>query len=279
MENDADTSSVVLSTIARYITYILKIFGLMQDVNEGIGFGFVVNNSKFSKSSNTTTTATNVENENTKLLSNSNTNNNSEDESMFATNDVLLMKEQLLTPYLDVLAKFREQVRIASISGDCKSLLLIADDLRDVVLPHLGVRLEDKGTGLTAKTVWKLDDPEVLKKEVQQKLAEKEAKEKQKEKNAKLLLEREERAKISPYEMFKNKTIYNFSLFDEVTGLPTHDEKNELLKDSALKKLKKEQAKQKEIYEKHLSKQVEKLSETFKNYNNNATNTTTVDLK
>jgi ABC-type multidrug transport system fused ATPase/permease subunit len=61
--------------------------------------------------------------------------------------DSAASKEQVLTPFLDVLTKFREAVRLAAMSGDTKAVLEAADGLRDNVLPDLGVRMEDKGSG------------------------------------------------------------------------------------------------------------------------------------
>jgi hypothetical protein len=59
-------------------------------------------------------------------------------------------KEQILAPLLDVLTKFRETIRVGAITNDSKAILAAADDLRDMILPDLGVRLEDKGSGNAA---------------------------------------------------------------------------------------------------------------------------------
>lgn len=81
--------------------------------------------------------------------------------------------------YIDTLVSFRESIRNAALEaakgGDSKaaiqSVLQICDALRDEVLPKVGVRLEDRPTG----TMWNLEDPEVMAKE----LAEKAAKDKE----------------------------------------------------------------------------------------------------
>ncbi|KAL7543191.1 hypothetical protein ACHAXR_012909 [Thalassiosira sp. AJA248-18] len=81
--------------------------------------------------------------------------------------------------YIGAMVAFRESVRNAALEaakgGDTKaaiqSILKICDGLRDEVLPTLGVRLEDRPTG----TMWNLEDPEVMLKE----MAEKAAKEKE----------------------------------------------------------------------------------------------------
>ena len=72
--------------------------------------------------------------------------------------------------YIGAMVNFRETVRNAALEaakgGDAKtaiqSILQICDRLRDEVLPTLGVRLEDRPTG----TMWNLEDPEVMLKEM-----------------------------------------------------------------------------------------------------------------
>jgi cysteinyl-tRNA synthetase len=209
-EDGCLASSVLLTNLARYITSILKIFGLVQDSSE---IGFPLDSSAEGGS---------------------------------------VSKEQVLSPLLDVLTKFRESVRIAAISGDTAAVLAAADALRDIVLPDLGVRMEDKGSGLNVVTVWKLDDPSVLKKERALKEEAKRAKELQKLELARKQLEKDEKAKISPTVMFLDqKTLY--SAFDS-TGMPTHDAAGEPLSKGALKKLQKDYDKQKESHEKHIAK-------------------------
>jgi hypothetical protein len=43
----------------------------------------------------------------------------------------------------------------------------LTDSLRDEVLPHLGVRLEDRGKGVDS--IWKFAEPEVILKEIEDK--------------------------------------------------------------------------------------------------------------
>lgn len=81
--------------------------------------------------------------------------------------------------YIGAMVNFRESVRNAALEaakgGDAKaaiqSILQICDGLRDDVLPALGVRLEDRPAG----TMWNLEDPKVMLRE----MAEKSAKEKE----------------------------------------------------------------------------------------------------
>lgn len=62
----------------------------------------------------------------------------------------------------------------AGITSDCGSeldrgaLLKLTDSVRDEVLPRLGVRLEDRGN---EPSVWKLDDPETIMKDIKAKQA------------------------------------------------------------------------------------------------------------
>ena len=77
--------------------------------------------------------------------------------------------------YIGAMVDFRESVRNAALDaakgGDAKaaiqSILKICDGLRDETLPTLGVRLEDRPAG----TMWNLEDPEVMLKEMAAKKA------------------------------------------------------------------------------------------------------------
>ncbi len=59
--------------------------------------------------------------------------------------------------------------------GGKGNILNLCDNLRDNILPEIGVRIEDKGKG--NPSIWKLVDPEELKKEKQRLEEEKEEKE------------------------------------------------------------------------------------------------------
>lgn len=130
-------------------------------------------------------------------------------------------------------------------------MLAAADSLRDDVLPDLGVRMEDSGSGGDVQTVWKLDDPATLRMERDQKEAAKKAKEEQKAEARRKQLEREEKAKIAPEEMFRGMTDL-YSAFDE-RGMPTHDAKGEPVSKKLQKKLEKDMEKQREVHQKYLA--------------------------
>jgi len=206
---DGGHCSSTLYSIAKYVTSILRVFGLVLDSND---IGFPLEGSSGGQS-----------------------------------------KEQMLSPLLDVLTAFREKVRLAAISGDSKAVLAAADSLRDDVLPDLGVRMEDKGSGADLVTIWKLDDPDVLKREKGLRDRAKADKDAAKLEAAKKALEREEKAKVPPEHLFLSLTTL-YSKFDE-SGMPTHDAAGEPVAKSQLKKLQKEMDKQKDAHSKYLAKQ------------------------
>ena len=216
-------SSIVLSSVARYITYILSTFGLVSSTSD---IGFPLQESGVSVAGDGTSNGTGA-----------------------AVNS---SKESVLAPYLDILTAFRQEVRLAAMSGDTKAVLAIADKLRDDVLPVVGVRMEDKSSGKDVSTVWKLDNPEVMRMERMQKDNDKAEKERQKEAMLKVAQEREQRASIPPAQMFLSQTDL-YSAFDE-QGVPTTDKAGEPLSKGVLKKLAKEYAKQQEVQQKYLDK-------------------------
>lgn len=211
---DGSIATCVLMSCARYVTSILRLLGLIQD---GSDIGFNIDASGSGDGSNAGAS-----------------------------------REQTIAPLLDILTKFRESVRIAAISGDTKAVLTAADNLRDFILPEVGVRMEDKGSGANVVTVWKLDDPEVLRKERAQKEELAKKKEEEKAERLRLQQEREAKAKIPPSEMFLSQTDL-YSAFD-ATGMPTHDKAGEPLSKGAIKKLQKQMASQAEAHEKYLAR-------------------------
>ena len=77
----------------------------------------------------------------------------------------------MVSDLMNAVSKFRHTIKEKARSGNTKEIFDVCDELRDDVLPFLGIRLEDKGNS----SVWKLDDPEVLIKAREKKIAEKEA--------------------------------------------------------------------------------------------------------
>lgn len=59
---------------------------------------------------------------------------------------------------MNVLVKFRDQIKQNAGDGG-KSIFNLCDELRDDILPFLGIQLEDKGK---EDSIWKLEDKKVL---------------------------------------------------------------------------------------------------------------------
>uniref|UniRef100_K3WPZ4 cysteine--tRNA ligase n=1 Tax=Globisporangium ultimum (strain ATCC 200006 / CBS 805.95 / DAOM BR144) TaxID=431595 RepID=K3WPZ4_GLOUD len=214
MASDKEHVSMIIRSAAEYITKILRVFGLIPEVTD---IGFPLNSGEGAAD-----------------------------------------QETILTPVLDIFAQFRDEIREAARSGiaggDVKalanSILKLCDEVRDEKLPYAGVRLEDRAAG---SAVWKLANKDELIEELQKKAEEKQRKEEQKrlrlEEEAKKKAELEAKAKIHPSQMFVGETD-KYSKFDD-NGIPTHDTKGEPVSKGLVKKLLKEQAKQKALYEKH----------------------------
>lgn len=147
---------------------------------------------------------------------------------------------------MNVLSKFRDQIKDKAGEGPA-TLFKMCDELRDDILPHLGIRLEDRAKGQEA--IWKYEDKEVLLKEREAKINEKQKKEEEKRKRKEDELKKKS---TPPQEWFKVFRAAEFSQFEAETGLPTHDAKGKELSDSIKNKLKKEWNKQKEVFDKYL---------------------------
>merc|ERR1712127_314456 len=141
-------------------------------------------------------------------------------------------------PHLNCLAEFRGNVRTMAREIKAGNILTECDRLRDVALPDLGVRLEDKEG---EPTVIKLVDKEELRREKEEKLAVEEKKRLEKEaKKAKAAVEaaaKAEAAKVPPTAMFTSETD-KYSAWD-AQGLPTHTKEGEEIPKAQLKKLQK----------------------------------------
>jgi cysteinyl-tRNA synthetase len=144
--------------------------------------------------------------------------------------------EQVVMPYLTAFTMFRENVRRVARQQKAVEILKLCDQVRDDVLPNLGVRLEDH-EGQDA--VIKLVDRETLMKEREERLKQEELKrlekKRQAEEKASQNAEKEALKKLPPSEIFKSETD-KYSKFDE-KGIPTHDAAGNELSKSALKKL------------------------------------------
>lgn len=155
--------------------------------------------------------------------------------------------DSTLVPVCDALVKFRDQVRQAARDKQPPAAFLpLCDALRDELLPPAGVRLEDKPDG---PTQWKLDDPQVLMREIAQKKDAEGEKVRQKLLNTidtkKKLLEKWSKFTADPKTFFSADAEYcaQYAAFDPETGLPIKDKDGTDVDEKKQKKLKKEQDK------------------------------------
>ncbi|CAK1551714.1 unnamed protein product [Leptosia nina] len=155
--------------------------------------------------------------------------------------------EEAVMSYLEALSTFRGSVRDAARSAGATEVLALCDALRDVVLPELGVRLEDKPD----RTIVKLVSKEEIAREREEKKRVEAEKQKKKEELLKAQKAKEEQKKIPPQEMFRRETD-KYSQFDD-KGLPTHDLEGKELSKGALKKLQKLQQAQEKKYNEYLA--------------------------
>ncbi|RPA81930.1 hypothetical protein BJ508DRAFT_318201 [Ascobolus immersus RN42] len=174
-------------------------------------------------------------------------------------------KEKTLMPYLRALSEFRDEVRDTAMAAmksppsDAKALpkqlLGFTDKLRNSTLPPLGVSLDDRD-GQAALV--KLVDPAVLlaeQREKEEKAAKKaEEKAKRIEAERKAQEEKDKKDSVDPATMFKTD---EYEAWDE-NGLPTKLKGGEELPKSRVKKVEKLYKAQKKAYEGWLARQGKK---------------------
>jgi cysteinyl-tRNA synthetase len=165
--------------------------------------------------------------------------------------------EDIAMPYLNAFADFRDNVRKVARQQKITDILKLSDQVRDDILPELGVRLEDhEGQPTSIKLV----DKEILKKERKQKLDEERAKQAEKERKmaekAKVEAEKEAQKRMPASEMFRQQTD-KYSHFND-KGIPTHDASGKELSKSQLKKITKMYDVQEKKYKEHLKSEQEK---------------------
>lgn len=152
-------------------------------------------------------------------------------------------------PYAEILSQFQEDVlRLSKESAQPSAFLELSDRLRDVHLWNAGIYLEDR---TNAPAMVRPVDAELrAEREQKEAIARQKAEAKQKrereeaEKKAKLAAQ----AKIDPKEMFKTE---EYSGWDE-DGVPTKDKEGADVPKSKAKKLRKEWEKQKKLHEEYL---------------------------
>ncbi|KAF7266872.1 hypothetical protein GWI33_019804 [Rhynchophorus ferrugineus] len=162
--------------------------------------------------------------------------------------------EETIMPYLSILADFRDKVRNQARNLKATDILKECDQIRDEVLPNVGVRLEDKEDGSSAvKLVDRetlLKEREMKKKAEQDKLLEKERK---KAELAAVQAAKDAQKKIPASEMFKSETD-KYSKFDD-KGFPTHDKEGKEISKGQIKKLQKLYQAQEKKYNEYIASQ------------------------
>jgi cysteinyl-tRNA synthetase len=96
--------------------------------------------------------------------------------------------EEVVMPYLSLLAGFREDVRKKALEVKDGDLLRVCDELRDRKLGDLGVRMEDKEEGTVVKVVGRdaIQRERELERQVQQEKAKAKAEQKRRLEEAKV---------------------------------------------------------------------------------------------
>jgi hypothetical protein len=116
-------------------------------------------------------------------------------------------------PHLTALADFRDKVRKEAINIKATNILTECDNLRNNVLPELGVRLEDKENEATVIKL--VDKNELLREREEKKLLEEKKNAEKEQKKAEAAAKQAEldaKRKMPPSEIFKGQ---NYSKFDD----------------------------------------------------------------
>ncbi|KLO15365.1 cysteinyl-tRNA synthetase [Schizopora paradoxa] len=167
-------------------------------------------------------------------------------------------KTEVIMPYLRVLSSFRDGVRRLAIEnkdGAMKEILTLSDRLRDDELLPLGVQLDDQDDG---KALIKTDiDPEQLMRERDEKRAQADAKAakkaKAKEEERKKQLQKLEKGKTPPSEMFKPPHVPEGTYREwDAQGIPLTDGEGNPLSKNAAKKAQKDFANQQKAHQEYL---------------------------
>lgn len=122
-------------------------------------------------------------------------------------------------PYVEILVNFREKVRNCAKTLKAKDILQECDQLRDDILPNIGVRLEDNNEGECKVKL--VNREELLKeKEIKKKLELEKTLEKEKTKAeaAATAVVKEAQKRISPNNMFRLEKD-KYSQFDDKVNI------------------------------------------------------------
>lgn len=221
----------VVRTAARYVTFMLRVFGLGGDAGEELGYGAA------------------------------------DGEGEASAEAVLTPVLDALSTFRDTIrGAGREALAAGGGGGDgdaaataaIKRILVACDEVRDTVLPPLGVRLEDRPDGRAS--LWKLVDPAEVAAEAARLAAEAEAKEAAKAARAAAAKAKAaaelEAGRIPPEDLFRVGEEYagKYGAWDD-DGLPTADAAGGELPKAARKRLAKARERQVKLHQKWLAAQ------------------------
>jgi cysteinyl-tRNA synthetase len=166
-----------------------------------------------------------------------------------ATGTALDSSTESYKPYIDALAVFRKKVRETASSLDkdaAAAFLKLTDELRDEIMPNMGVRLQDDSTHL-----WTKVDAQALKAEIEaQKRAALEQVLEKKRKRLPLLkkeIERWNKGRLTVAEFLRAE---GYTQFDD-KGFPTHNAEGKELSKGARKNVEKLVKQQQTAHEKY----------------------------
>uniref|UniRef100_A0A0G4FW38 cysteine--tRNA ligase n=1 Tax=Chromera velia CCMP2878 TaxID=1169474 RepID=A0A0G4FW38_9ALVE len=155
-------------------------------------------------------------------------------------------RQEVMEPFLDVFAKFRDDVRdkARDLKAEGKALFDLCDKVRDESLVELGVKLIDVPPDQPRPAPRLYDDPSVLKREIAEKKAiereQKVAKIRGKIQLKKTEIDKYELAALPPSEALRKKFADEFSEWDAETGLPVKTAAGEEVSKKRLGNMKKE---------------------------------------
>ncbi|WVF72463.1 cysteine-tRNA ligase [Kwoniella sp. CBS 6097] len=174
--------------------------------------------------------------------------------------------ETKLDPYLRAISSFRDEIRRLAIAGSpsvSTDILKLCDKFRDDDLVNLGVQLDD-GQAADGGALYKVVDPALLIKAREEKAAIAADKAAKKAANAAAAeakrIAQLEKGKVSPKDMFRPPNVPEgaFSEWDEESGLPTKDGECVEVSKSASKKMLKELKVQEKLHKDWLAWQAQK---------------------
>ncbi|KAJ4314461.1 cysteinyl-tRNA synthetase [Neodidymelliopsis sp. IMI 364377] len=244
----ADLSDSVAFDVARYITRIVRIFGLdgSADPYDGaIGWAGI----DIPSEAKEFVYAAARERDEVRKHAVAGDLSGEVLESIIAQHKSAQQQEISALPYAEVLSTFQESLRdLAEKKAPAKDFLSLCDALRDTHLWDLGIYLEDREDlpsmvrPVDAELRFARNEKETIARQKAEAKAQRQREEA--DKQARMA----EQAKISPRDMFKTA---EYSAWD-MDGLPLKDKEGKEISKGASKKLKKEWEKQKKLNDEHL---------------------------